>query len=503
MRTKLVIKSGIIGIFAQMITVFFTMFSMRFFVQELGLEIKGINGLLTNVLGMLQLAELGIGTAITFALYQPIVEKNENEIRALMHLFKRIYFFIGMAIALIGAFLSFFIDVFIVDASIAKDKILEAYFLFLLITTSSYFLGAYKRNLLYADQKQYIYTLTDTITNIIFSIIKIAVIIIYKSYNLYLLVQLLQTVTTNIVISYIVNKEYPFLFVRPYGEYNKKEKLFTNLKHIAIGKIGGFVYSSTDNLIISRFVGIIQVGYMSSYYEIVSVVNVLVSSITAPIQPIIGNYIRENESKEEQYQLFLTYTFGRYVIANAVSVGFVSLISIFVEIWLGKVYVLPISIPILMMLDLYIGIIHGPTGEFVAVLGLFKDDRNMSLMGMLINLILSIVCVKVFGVEGVLIGTAFTQMYYWIARAYIVFRQYFIKGVWRYIKNVFLYSIVLLAEVLITIFFLQNISFVNIYMQFVLALINCIVLSLGINFLLFRKSKEFKHLLNLARGMVK
>ena len=210
-------------------------------------------------------------------------------------------------------------------------------------------------------------------------------------------------------------------------------QLIQNVKDLVIGKIGGYVYSATDQLVVSKVVGVTAVGYMSNYYQVSNIFKKLASSISEPIQPMIGNYIRKQDDKTKVYDLFLSYTFIRYCIANIITVGMITMIDPLIDLWLGADCKMPLIIPILLAVDIFIGIVHGPTGEFVAVLGLFRNDRNMSLIGAGLNLVTSICFSILYGAYGVIIGTVITQIYYWIARAHIVFRSYFHQGRVRYI----------------------------------------------------------------------
>lgn len=497
MRQKLALKSSFIGVFAKLITTILGTVCTRFFVHQLGVEIRGIDGLLTNCLSMLQLSDLGIGTAIIYALYQPIVDNNEKEINALMCLYRKIFHCIGIVILVLGIVMSFFLSFFIQETSFSWNYILLLFYMQLISSVISYFIGAYKRNLLYADQKQYILTMIDMALFIVCFIFKIISLVVFHSYVIYLLIQIAQNVLSNLVISILCNKIYPFLKINSSDKYDKIPQLINNVKNIFIGRIGGFVYCSTDNLIISHFLGVIQVGYMANYYGIINSLKALTSSVTEPIQPMIGNYIRQEKSIEKAYDLFLNYTFVRYCIANIVAVGTIVMINPLIEIWLGEQYTLEIAIPVLMVCDIFIGIVHGPTGEFISVLGLFRNDRNMSLITMLINLVSSICLVYKYGAIGVLLGTILAQIYYWVARAYIVFSKYFKQGAQRYIRRVISYIFVVLVDCIVLLEIRDHLISKITVLSFLAMCIVCVCISIFSIFLFWGRTKEFQFMLQL------
>ena len=503
MRQKLAIKSSAIGLSSKVIMMILSIISTRLFMRYLGVEIKGISGLIANILSLLQLAEMGIGTAIIYALYQPIVEGNKEEIKSLMAFYKKAYIYIGFLIFLIGSVASLFLKFFVGETTYAWSYIYLIYFIQLLASASTYWVGAYKRNLLYADQKQYITTIIDMVINTIFVLIRMWVIVYLQSYLAYLVLQLIQTVVSNLFVGVAANKCFPYLKEKNVEKYEKLPELITNVKDVIISKVGGIVYNSTDNLIISKFEGVIVVGCLTNYYTTKNMFKMIASSITEPIRPMIGNYIRVYNDVDKSFKLFLAYTFIRFILGNVVTVGMITMMNPWVDIWVGKEYSMTISISLFMAIDMFISIVHGPTGEFIDVLGLFKHDRNMSIIATSINLITSIVLVMIMGAPGVLLGTVIAQCYYWIARANIVFSQYFKKGLWQYVKQVVLFCIVTTADTILMLYIRRCYMPQTTILKFVILCIICVGVSVGSICLIWWRSEEFHFMINLFKTFLK
>ncbi len=503
MRQKLAIKSSAIGLCSKVIMMILSIISTRLFMTYLGVEIKGISGLIANILSLLQLAEMGIGTAIIYGLYQPIVENKKEEIKSLMAFYKKAYNYIGLLILLIGCIVSVFLKFVVGDTTYTWKYVYLIYFIQLAVSVSTYLSGAYKRNLLYADQKQYIATIIDSVVNTIFTIARMFIIVYMHSYVVYLLLQLLQNILSNFMVSVVANTQYPYLKEKDVQKYEKMPELIANVKNVIVGKIGGVVYNSTDNIIISKFVGVIAVGYMTNYYTIINMLKMIATSITEPIRPMIGNYIREYTDVKKTYKLFLSYTFIRYFIANIITVGMVVMMNPFIDIWVGKEYRMTIVIPLLMALDMFIAIVHGPTGEFIDVLGLFKHDRNMSIIAMLINLISSIVLVQVMGVPGVLLGTVMAQCYYWIARARIVFNQYFKQGIMNYINRIFVYCVTTIVDIYIMLNIQKYFMPETTIIKFIFMCCICVMLSVISICLVWCRSEEFHFMVKMFKSFIK
>lgn len=503
MRQKLAVKSSTIGLSARLLAMVLSIISTRLFIEHLGIEIKGVNGLIANILSLLQLAEMGIGTAIVYALYQPIVEKNKEEIKSLMFFYKKAYRYIGLLIFVIGCGVSLFLKFVVGDTTYDWGYIYLIYFIQLIASVSTYLIGAYRRNLLYADQKQYITVIIDCITNTVFTIMRMFVIVYLKSYIVYLLLQLAQTLISNLIAYIATDKYFPYLKEKDIKPYDKMPELIGNVKNVIVGKIGGVVYNSTDYILISKFVGVIAVGYMTNYYTIKTMIKTIVTSVTEPVRPMMGNFIREHKDVQKAYQLFLSYTFVRYFIANIVAVGVLVMSNPFIDLWLGEGYTLSMLIPTFIAIDMFIDIVHGPTWEFINVLGLFKNDRNMSYGGATINLVTSIILVIFMGVPGVLLGTVIAQCYYWIARARIVFKQYFKEGAKDYIGRIFAYVLVTAIDVAIMLVLrYQLMPVTNLLMFVVLCVVSVAICSLSV-WLIWRNTEEFVLMVNMVKKILK
>ena len=203
-----------VGMIAQLISMTIGFISQRIFLNYLGLEIVGINSVVTETLGFLTFAELGVGTAISFRLYKPLVKNDTRELGILMQLYRSLYQIIGCVVFVLGTGIMFVLPVFINDASYDMPFIYAAYLIQLVSTSASYFF-AHKRSLIFVDQKQYVCKIADLTCNICFSVIRIMVLVLWKNYHLYLLLQLLQTLTANIFLARYCNKHYPFVKVKP------------------------------------------------------------------------------------------------------------------------------------------------------------------------------------------------------------------------------------------------------------------------------------------------
>lgn len=446
MRQKIATKSSFVGITSKLITMVISFVVARLFYDYLGEEIRGISSVFSNVLSLVSLAEAGFGTAIIYALYEPLSKNETGEIKALMRLYKIIYRWIGLIVMVVGTCLIPTIPFFVKDVSCSFGYLVLIYMLQLTASGSTYFI-AYKRNLMYADQKQYVAVIIDTLVQILCFGLRVIAMVVYRNYILYLFIQIFQNVFSNVIVHFWCNKQYPYLKEPVTEHYSKTDRLKQDVKNLTIGRVAGTIYSSTDNLIISNFLGVVSVALYTNYLIIAGVFKGLVDSMMESMRPILGNYLVATDDKDRVYDVFSAYTFIRFMIANVCTVGFVTLASPVIVIWLGERFVETQLLVIFMAVDLFIHITHAALTDFIAALGLFKNDRNMTIIGAVLNLTGSIILVPLLGIPGVLLGTVISQVYYWIARGVIVFGNYFKAHVGHYIITIFRYIVTVTIEI--------------------------------------------------------
>lgn len=501
--SKIVIKNSMIGMIAQICSMIIGFVSQRYFLRYLGLEIQGINSVITETLGFLAFAELGVGTAISFRLYKPLANNDIKELSILMQLYSKLYRIIGVIVFFVGTAVMFFLPIFINDATQSMSFIYQAYMIQLAATSSSYFF-AYKRSLIFVDQKQFICKIVDISCNIICSILRIIVLVIFHNFHLYLLLQLIQSVVGNVILAWYCDKHYSFVKIKAKEKFSDMKGMFKDTKNLLIGKVAGYVYSSTDNLVISTFAGVSIAGGFSTYRYVTNAVKNLTYSMTDSITATLGNSVQVRDV-EGNYEVFCKYTFVRYVVANIMTTGLCICADAFVGFAFGKEYIINFWILYLICADIFIGIVYGPINEYISVLGYFDVEKYINMGGAAINLVLSIVLVQKMGVIGVLIGTVISQMFFWITKSILLFKKYFkskekLKKVWKlYISYivVLLFQIVVLHEI-------KNAIIPNIYNFTAFLIEGCVsVLIAGICVsICYRKSEQFGFLVTIVKRVL-
>ncbi|MCR5480224.1 MAG: oligosaccharide flippase family protein [Ruminococcus sp.] len=488
-------KNSILGLLSQLVMTVFAFITRSVLIKYVGIDILGLNSTFASVLSALSLAEMGFQTAIVYSLYKPLYENDINAINDILNIFKIVYRFIGfffiLASILIIPFLKYIINGIDVNATIIVFFLLQSS-----ASAASYFL-AYKRALLYADQKDYISKTVDIITFLIFSIIEIFTLVLFKSYSAYLIERCIQVIVSNVIIQFLCSKRYKYLHSK---KINKPlfRKIIRNVKDVFLNRIAGYIYTSTDSIVISAFINTTTVGFYANYMTIVSSLRLLTNALLHPIVPSIGNFLVSESNGEKQEELFYMHCHLRYIIALMTVIPMTILIDEFIIIWLGQDFLLSRLFVYLTSIDLYIHIVHSSTYDFINSFGLFNIDKYVEIIGAATNIGLSIILSKMMGVEGVLVGTVVGQIAFWIGRSALVYKKGFrlknTKYLLYWIYN-FIYIIGYIILLIINkIIFDSILSFQTGIVHFIYSavIMECVIL-VGI-FVLFGWKKEQKNM---------
>lgn len=400
------------------------------FLRYLSEELYGVSGLFSNVLGLLALAELGLGTAITFSLYRPLAEKDEEKTAVLMAFYRRAYRTISLVILLLGLALMPFLPYFI-NGETGIDHLWLIYLLFLANMVIEY-LFSYKRTIATASQEAY--RLAPFTTGFEFAVAaaQIAVIVAFHAapwcYFLYLSVQTVLIFVENLVINRYLDRKYPVLKKIPAHAAlpdAEKKTIFTNVRALIFHKIGGVVVAGTDNLLISKLIDLVTVGHYLNYSSLITTVSGVVYLFVGNTTASFGNLIvteTPDRRRETFHELLLFYS-ALYSVGTAC---FFNLFTPFITLAYGERFLLPRAVVILVVTANFY--LLGQTYVLDVVksaAGLYDRDKWVPLAQAALNLGVSIWLGKTIGLAGIFIGTLVSTLLPLIAKPVIVYRQVF------------------------------------------------------------------------------
>uniref|UniRef100_UPI00280ACE13 lipopolysaccharide biosynthesis protein n=1 Tax=uncultured Thomasclavelia sp. TaxID=3025759 RepID=UPI00280ACE13 len=403
-RTKNATRNIIAGLGLKVYSIIVPFIMRTIMLYVLGAEYLGLDGLFASILQVLNLTELGVGMAMVNSMYKPIAEDDVDKICALMNLYKLYYRCIGCVILTIGFSLMFFLSD-LISGDIPHDiNIYVLYIMNLGATVLSYWLFAYKNSLLLAHQRNDVSSKITMGTYTIRYLLQIGAIIIFKSYYIYLMINLVAQILQNIVCAYVANKMYPKY--KAYGKLTKDEikNLNGKIRDVFTSKLGGVVVNSADTIVISTFLGLSLLAVYQNYYYILSAVTGFVSIAFSSCTAGIGNSIII-ETEEKNFNDLNKFTFIISWIAGVCSACFLCLFQPFMELWVGKDLMLGFSAVICFCIYFYVCEINALLNLYKDAAGIWHTDRFRPLITALANLIMNLIMVKFWGIYGVILST--------------------------------------------------------------------------------------------------
>ena len=501
MRIQSSLKNIYTGVFGQFLNLLITFFTRTIFINTLGATYLGVSGLFGNILGILSLAELGVGQAITFSLYKSIANDDYEEICGLMNLYKKVYTYIGIFILLVGLCLTPYLN-YIINNGDNIPNIKFIYILYLINSSASYFY-MYRSTFIIANQKNYIITKINYFFLIITNLLQVILLITTKSYILYLIAQISLTIIQNMYIAKKCIKLYPFLKEENRYELNKDKKsdIFKNIKSLMIYKIGTLSLNSTDNIIISSFLSIGFVGLYSNYNLIIVSISGFLSSIFNSLTASIGNLVSKEDS-EKQLFMFNVINFATFWIYGVCSICLFVLMTPFIKLWIGDNYTLNLNVVFIIVLNFYLGGLLFAPYTFRQTLGLFIYGKWRPIISAILNLFISIILVQYLGLAGVLWGTALTRLFtnIWFD-PYIVYKKGFNKSVKNYFEKYIEYICIILVCGSIS-YMVCNLISINTVLTFILKAFICILISNTALFITYNKTSEYNYLFGVLKNIL-
>ena len=502
MRTKYSILNATTSFISNIISFIFIFIGQTLLIKILGIEYTGVNGLFTNVLTVLNLFELGIGSSITYNLYKYVKRNDKKTIKSIMSYYKIAYRWIALIVLVIGLLVIPFLN-YIVKTNI-DINIYYVYLLFLVNTVLTYII-TYKRNLLIANQKKYIINIANIIYVVLLNIIQILILIFTKNYYLYLIVKLVCIILENIVINLIVNKMYPYICdknIKPLSK-NIKDNITSRIKALSIHKMAAIVTNGTDSILLSIFFGIKIVGIYTSYNYIISALVKLFSNMIGSIIPSIGNLIVEN-NKNKNYITFKKVSLLNYFIAIITSTCLLILMEPFIKLWLGKDYLLESIVLIVLVINYFQTIMRSTYISFKDAAGIWIEDRFIAVLQASINIFGSIILLNIFGIAGVFIGTILSSFVVWFySYPKFVYKRLLNRSykeyVFKLITKVLLFVFIEVFVYLITKYIVVS----SLILELIIKLVICLIVSFIILFVIYRKSEEYKYYKNLIIKRIK
>ncbi len=481
------------GLINNFINIFFPFVIRTILIKKIGIDYLGLNNLITSILQVLNLTELGFSTAIIFSMYKPLAEKNHKKICELMTFYRQAYRIIGLVILLSGLLLMPLLPSFIKNDIPSGVDIRLVYLVYLLNISINYFMFYYKNSLLIAHQRQDIVSNISSVTLMIQFALQIIVLIIFRNYYLYILVFPVMSLLNNFLSYYHANKLYP--------QYKKGGKLdsitIKEIKKRVTGlmlfKISSATRNSFHSIYISTYIGLLSVATYNNYYYIINSLGGLLNVITIAMNASIGNSI-VTESTSKNFNDFRILNFIYMLISGWFMISLVCLFQPFMIFWVGKDLLLPMNIVLMMCIYFYTLRMGDIRGIYNDAAGLWWEQRYRTLVEMLVNIFLNWILIKSYGIIGGVLGTISTILIFGFGLSgYITFKYYFgIERFKGFLKTHLIYMTVTIFIAIISYQICKHIYFDNKLVEILLKEFLCTILTISLYILIYHKTQTYR-----------
>lgn len=509
-RTKNSTLNFITGTVGQILVILLRFVTRTVLIYTLGKAYLGINGLFSDVLSMLSLTELGLDTAINFKFYKPLAEHDDQRVRVLVKFYKQAYRVIGAVVLALGLCLIPFLPTLIKDYDSLSTLGINApliFILYLLQSVSSYLFFAYRSAVMRADQKKHILDVADYVVTIAQNTAQILVLVFLQDFLIYTGIGLVFVILKNFVNAKIAERYYPQFFIKEEKSLQKEEVigLFKDCGALFVYKVNNVVLKATDNIVLSSFLGLSIVGLYSNYLLFCIAIKTLLGQIYAAVRASMGNLFVVSNI-ETKYRFFQIMNYLTILTYGTAAVGLAVCSDELIRVWITYDYVIPQPFSILIGVEILFTGLTINLGQIRNVSGIFRQLWYRPVIGVIINIVVSVILVQICGIYGVIIGTIVSILFAnFLVDPSVIHKYAFehYKPVSEYYRKNLLY-IAILVLVAAADMWLCSVVFVG--HGWFSAVAHIIIVSLSVPSvftLLYWKSHECQYLVQLVKRVLK
>lgn len=490
-RTKNAVRNSFYGGINFVYTTIAPFIMRTLMLYYLGVEYTGLNGLFASILQVLNLTELGVGSAMNYSMYRAIAADDEAQICALMKLYRKYYRIIGCVIAVIGLIILPFVPK-LIKGSVPEDlNVFVLYILNLATTVFSYFLFAYRNCLVASFQRNDISSKVTISVHTVTYILQAIVLVLFRNYYLYLILSLASQLLINVCTAYITTKMFPKY--HPEGELSKDTITAINrrVKDIFTAKFSTVVMNSSDPIIISSFLGLTALAMYQNYYYIVHALATLLSVLLSSVMAGFGNSLL-TETSEKNIRDLKKFTMIIMWLSSVFVVGIISCIQPVMDIWVGPDLKFSFGIVICFCIYYFTSATLRLFNMYKDAAGIWTYDKYRPMVAAGANLTLNLLTVRFLGIYGIILSTVVAQLVIsipWILRNLFkyVFDQ---KAFFSYVKRIIFYFVDAIIICVISLIVCNQIV-LSPWLTFITRGIVCVIISNVLILVTFKMLPEF------------
>ena len=444
-RVKNSVQNMISGFAYQFLTLILSFVARTVFIHTLGAEYLGLNGIFSDVLNLLSMADLGFNTTMAYSFYKPLAEHDEEKLAGLIHFYKKVYNVIAVVVTVVGIAVIPFLK-YIVNTE-QEIPHLAVYYLFSLANVVISYLFVYKSTILTADQKNYKVVNISIWTSLLKTILQIFSLLLLQNYILYLAIGVAVQFFNNLMASREAQKQYPFIKMERKITKEEEKGIFENMRSVFLYKISSTIFTATDNILISVLVGTAMTGIYSNYLMVSNKLLLIIQIIFSALTASVGNVI-VREKSEKRYEVFSVIQSVSFILCGAIVSAFCIMANDFVYVWLGSGFTISTGAILAMTLNTYLSCVLQPLWIYRDATGLYVRTKYVMLVGAVLNIVLSILLGKVMGLTGIVLASAIARLstYFWYEPR-LLFREYFEKSAEGYYVSLLKNALLMIATI--------------------------------------------------------
>lgn len=436
-------KNLITALILQIATIISGLILPRLIISTFGSEINGLISSITQFLSFISLLEGGLGAVVLAELYKPIIDNDESKIKNILNACQR--FFTQLSII----FICYTIILGLIYAWVLRDKFDFKYtcllvYILSFTTLVQYLFSITYKLLLQAEQKIYIVNLISTITIILNLVFSIILIYLFPDIHTIKLCSAVAFLIQPLCFKRFIEKKYIIKSCNKSNNYelrNRWNGFAQNLAH--------FVNLNTDIVVISIFLTLSDVSVYSVYLLPITALRSIVSSLTNSYQSALGKYFALGDT------ILLNRNFNKFNTFNIfISIVLFStcmlLINPFVSLYTSGIqdtnYYQPIFALIIVIANL-LYCIREPYRYLILAAGKFKETNFGAIVEAVINIVISAILIRNYGLVGVALGTLVAILYRFIYFIYYFKNNILYKDVKKYFPNILKISLIILLNV--------------------------------------------------------
>ena len=489
------------GVINKAITIVFPFVIRTIINQKLGAEYLGLSSLFKSVLTMLSLAELGISSAIVFSMYKPIAMGEITKVNALYGFYRKTYRVIGMVILSIGLILIPFLPRLMNGSAPDSVNIYIIYIIYLLNTSISYFLSAYKESLLVANQRTDISLNILSVCYLVMYVLQIIAVIVFRNYYIYSALILFITIVINLVRSIVVKKLYPEIKCEGKLSDKSKAEIKKKVLGLMVYKISEVCRNSFDSIVLSAFLGLVILANYQNYYFIMTAVISIFTLISNAIIASIGNSIAI-ETTEKNHMDFRGILLLYGWLDSWCTCCLACLYQPFMKIWMGEENMLSFGMVILFCIYFFVLSIANVCFTYRQAAGLWWEDRFRPVLEAVTNLLLNIIFVRCFGAAGILVATILTIALLNIPLSIrVLYKNYFKTSMKSYWKNLAFITLICFSVTALCVWLCSYINYEG-WICIIIRGLVCLIIPNLLFFFTFSRQKDFERSKEIIYHMI-